>query len=119
MNKGEYTGNHSLFLFRHIGDLGNLFSDVNGRISKQFMDDKVSLFGPFSVIGRAFVVRSKQVQLDVPALGLGRVIARDANHAGSCGKGALNHSLLTLRVPKPFYLTSETKITTGFKCPLG
>ena len=34
------------------------------------MDDKVSLFGPFSVIGRAFVVRSKQVQLDVPALGL-------------------------------------------------
>lgn len=83
------------------------------------MDEKVSLFGPFSVIGRAFVVRSKEVQLDVPALGLGRVIARDANHAGSCGKGALNHSLHTLRVPKPFYLTSETKITTGFKCSLG
>ena len=73
------------------------------------MDDKVSLFGPLSVIGRAFVVRSKQVQLDVPALGLGRLIVRDANHAGSCGKGALNHSLLTLRVPKLFYLTSETK----------
>lgn len=39
------------------------------------MDEKVSLFGHFSVTGRAFVVRSKQVQLDVSALGLGRVIS--------------------------------------------
>ena len=52
------------------------------------MDEKVSLFGPLSVIGRAFVVRLKQVQLDV--------------QAGSCSKGSLNPSLRTLVVSKPF-----------------
>lgn len=78
------------------------------------MDEKISLFGPFSVIGRAFVVRSKQV-VRCSCLGLREVDCERCESRRSCGKGALTHSLLTLRVPKPFYLTSETKITTGFK----
>ena len=44
------------FLCSHVGDLGNLYSDEDGRINDEIEDTLVSLFGPYSVIGRAFVV---------------------------------------------------------------
>ena len=44
------------FLCSHVGDLGNLYSDEDGRINDEVEDTLVSLFGPYSVIGRAFVV---------------------------------------------------------------
>jgi len=50
----EFLG-HLLFC-SHVGDLGNLYTDEDGRIDDEVEDNVVSLFGPYSVIGRAFVV---------------------------------------------------------------
>ena len=40
----------------HVGDLGNLVTDVNGEINAESEDRVVSLVGPYTVLGRAFVV---------------------------------------------------------------
>lgn len=40
----------------HVGDLGNLVTDMNGEINTEIEDRVVSLVGPYTVIGRAFVV---------------------------------------------------------------
>ena len=43
-------------IFRHVGDLGNVFSDEKGEVKTKIVDHLVSLFGPYTVYGRAFVV---------------------------------------------------------------
>jgi len=43
---------------RHIGDLGNIIADASGTAVIDITDDKISLTGPYSVIGRAFVVHA-------------------------------------------------------------
>ena len=45
------------FVCSHVGDLGNLVTDDQGKIDDEVEDNVVTLFGPYSVIGRAFVVR--------------------------------------------------------------
>ena len=45
------------FYCSHVGDLGNLVSNPEGVIIMKLVDPLVSLVGPLSVIGRAFVVR--------------------------------------------------------------
>ena len=42
----------------HVGDLGNLKSDCFGVVNTALTDHLISLVGPNSVIGRAFVVGS-------------------------------------------------------------
>ena len=54
---GSHFQSTLLFLPSHVGGLGNLFTDDKGRIYDEIEDNVVSLFGPYSVIGRAFVVR--------------------------------------------------------------
>ncbi|CAI2382266.1 unnamed protein product [Moneuplotes crassus] len=41
---------------RHVGDLGNVFSDSNGEATLDHWDSQVTLSGPTSVIGRACVL---------------------------------------------------------------
>lgn len=41
---------------RHVGDLGNIFADSNGRATILLTDAVISLNGPNSIIGRACVV---------------------------------------------------------------
>lgn len=43
---------------RHIGDLGNVVADENGIAKTSFSDTVVSLFGSYSVLGRAIVVHA-------------------------------------------------------------
>jgi Cu-Zn family superoxide dismutase len=43
---------------RHIGDLGNLSADSNGRAKMDFVDPKLTLSGPHSIVGRAVVVHA-------------------------------------------------------------
>ena len=45
-----------LLFCSHVGDLGNLISSSEGVIVMKLVDPLVSLVGPLSVIGRAFVV---------------------------------------------------------------
>ena len=40
----------------HVGDLGNVRADYNGVVNVILQDNLISLSGPNSVIGRAFVV---------------------------------------------------------------
>ncbi|XP_008559210.1 uncharacterized protein LOC103579557 [Microplitis demolitor] len=41
---------------RHVGDLGNVETDDNGVTEIYIVDDVISLTGPYSIIGRSFVV---------------------------------------------------------------
>lgn len=50
---------------RHVGDLGNVIADENGRVSTSFSDSVITLYGARSIIGRAVVVH-----LDEDDLGL-------------------------------------------------
>lgn len=43
---------------RHIGDLGNISADSNGRAQLNYIDPKLSLNGPNSIIGRAVIVHA-------------------------------------------------------------
>lgn len=43
---------------RHVGDLGNVVADENGVVKTSFSDTVVSLFGSYSVLGRAIVVHA-------------------------------------------------------------
>lgn len=42
---------------RHVGDLGNITS-VNGKAHLDLIDQQIVLSGPYSVIGRSFVVHA-------------------------------------------------------------
>ena len=41
---------------RHVGDLGNLQADEEGVAEFEFIDNKIHLVGPHSIIGRSCVV---------------------------------------------------------------
>ncbi|KAE8538650.1 superoxide dismutase [Cu-Zn] [Cryptococcus gattii VGV] len=43
---------------RHVGDLGNVKTDGNGVASVNISDKSLSLFGPYSIIGRTIVVHA-------------------------------------------------------------
>jgi superoxide dismutase, Cu-Zn family len=43
---------------RHIGDLGNLTADANGRAQLDYVDPKLTLNGPNSIVGRAVIVHA-------------------------------------------------------------
>ena len=43
-------------MFRHVGDLGNIREDSNGRVQTNITDNVIQLQGDYSIIGRAIVV---------------------------------------------------------------
>ena len=43
---------------RHVGDLGNLVADNNGRAQLSYLDSKLTLSGPNSIVGRAVIVHA-------------------------------------------------------------
>ncbi|KAG8911580.1 Superoxide dismutase [Cu-Zn] [Tulasnella sp. 418] len=50
---------------RHVGDLGNVKSDSNGVATVNIEDDKISLYQPYSILGRAVVVHTGTDDLGV------------------------------------------------------
>lgn len=44
---------------RHLGDLGNLRAGADGTATLDFVDPKIQLAGPHSIIGRAVIVHEK------------------------------------------------------------
>lgn len=62
-NPFGYTHGAPTDKIRHVGDLGNLVTDVNGEINTEIEDRVVSLVGPYTVIGRAFVIHQKRDDL--------------------------------------------------------
>ena len=62
-NPREQTHGSPNDLVRHVGDLGNIQAGSDGVANFDFTDHQVSLFGPASVLGRAFVVHEGQDDL--------------------------------------------------------
>jgi Cu-Zn family superoxide dismutase len=48
---------------RHVGDLGNIEANDDGLVTLNMQDSHISLSGPNSIIGRAFVVHEKEDDL--------------------------------------------------------
>ena len=44
---------------RHVGDMGNIKADENGKATVDLDDDQMSFEGPTSIIGRGLVVHAK------------------------------------------------------------
>lgn len=69
---------------RHVGDLGNVVADKNGKVDVTLVDKLVKLRGKYSVIGRSMVVHA-----DEDDLGLGNhVNSKTTGNSGSrlaCG----------------------------------
>ena len=51
-----WTFNHPFAIFRHIGDLGNVEEDDEGRVDAILTDHLVKLSGNYSVMGKSVVV---------------------------------------------------------------
>lgn len=49
-----------LSMQRHVGDLGNIYSDNNGLVNTSFVDNIISLSGETNIIGRAIVIHEKE-----------------------------------------------------------
>ncbi|KAI8381403.1 superoxide dismutase [Radiomyces spectabilis] len=43
---------------RHVGDLGNINANADGKATLKVTDNQISLIGPYSVIGRTVVVHA-------------------------------------------------------------
>lgn len=63
---------------RHVGDLGNLETDIFGVSNFDFTDTEIVLTGSFSIVGRGCVVHQ-----NVDDLGMGN--SSDSNKSGASG----------------------------------
>ena len=50
-------------LIRHMGDLGNVKTTLGDSIIYKFTNDRISLFGEYSIMGRTCVIHAKQDDL--------------------------------------------------------
>lgn len=63
---------------RHVGDLGNLTVDDEGKAEAQFVDPHLSFTGPHSILGRAVIVHAGEDDLETQPTG-------DAGARVACG----------------------------------
>ncbi len=54
---------------RHVGDLGNVDADENGKATIKLTDTLLSLHGPHSILGRAIIVHAKADDLKTQPTG--------------------------------------------------
>ncbi len=82
---------------RHVGDMGNVVSDGESTTKFEILDPNISLYGQYSVVGRAIVVHA-----DEDDLGLGgHEDSLTTGHAGgrvACGViGLCNYTLFQVK----------------------
>jgi superoxide dismutase, Cu-Zn family len=63
---------------RHVGDLGNLKADANGRARLEWKDTLIRLNGPTSIMGRSMIIHAKADDLKTQPTG-------DAGGRWACG----------------------------------
>jgi Cu-Zn family superoxide dismutase len=78
-------GNEVINYNRHMGDLGNIYVDKNGKAVIDFVDPIISLTGEHSIIGRSIIVHKNPDDL-----GMGRdpktgEITKESQTTGSAG----------------------------------
>jgi len=62
-NPSNVTHGAPNVVVRHVGDLGNVDTDAEGRITTRLTDDSIQLFGQYSIIGRSVVLHEKEDDL--------------------------------------------------------
>jgi Cu-Zn family superoxide dismutase len=60
---------------RHVGDLGNIEADENGKVELNIKDKIIKLHGPHSVIGRGLIVHAKPDDYSQPVGNAGGRVA--------------------------------------------
>ena len=61
---GTSHGNpHSGKEHRHVGDLGNVFADLDGIVSETFIDEHIKLRGKCNIVGRSVVIHEDEDDL--------------------------------------------------------
>lgn len=70
---------------RHIGDLGNIVANEEGVADININDRIISLTGPFSIAGRAFVVHSDEDDLGAFPDDSGSVTHGNSGNRLACG----------------------------------
>jgi Cu-Zn family superoxide dismutase len=54
---------------RHVGDLGNITADENGKVTLHIEDPVIQLHGPHSIIGRSLIIHAKADDLKTQPTG--------------------------------------------------
>lgn len=54
---------------RHVGDLGNIEADDNGRAQLDYVDSMLKMSGPTSILGRGVIVHEKEDDLTTQPTG--------------------------------------------------
>jgi Cu-Zn family superoxide dismutase len=60
---------------RHVGDLGNIEADENGKVELNIKDKLIKLHGPHSIIGRGLIVHEKPDDYSQPVGNAGGRVA--------------------------------------------
>jgi Cu-Zn family superoxide dismutase len=63
---------------RHVGDLGNIVADADGKAHFEWTDTVIALFGPHCIVGRAVIVHAGEDDLTSQPTG-------DAGARAACG----------------------------------
>lgn len=63
LTNSPHGGPHQEPSQRHIGDLGNILADSNGRVQTKFSDYLIKLTGPESIINKTLVIHESQDDL--------------------------------------------------------
>ena len=76
---------------RHIGDLGNIYADIDGNVNITLYDKLIELKGEYSIIGRSVVIHSDKDDLGIGGLDTqGKIenkeIYNESIHTGNSGK---------------------------------
>jgi Cu-Zn family superoxide dismutase len=88
-NPNQRHGSIELFgSDRHAGDMvNNIISDSGGRVQFSYNDELISLFSPFSIIGRSIVIHEREDDLGVfrNEVGINGQLTKRAEESGKTG----------------------------------
>lgn len=75
---------------RHVGDLGNIYADNNGKVRYKFMDNMIKLRGDLSIIGRTVVIHEDFDDLGMGGINHGKIVDKEkykeSKKTGNAGK---------------------------------
>ncbi|AKR17383.1 SOD [Urbanus proteus nucleopolyhedrovirus] len=70
---------------RHVGDLGNIVAHVSDALTEIFLeDDVISLYGPYSILGRSLVIHTNKDDLGLTDHPLSKTTGNSGSRLG-CG----------------------------------
>jgi len=78
-NPFNKTHGNIIDIERHVGDLGNIIVDENGKCMVSLVDNQIKIAGPYSIIGRSIIIHENKDDL-------GKGVNQDSKKTGNSGK---------------------------------